>query len=243
MPSDRSNTVLLTRADEPLARDLAARGAKVVTVPCVRREPADRAALLDALTALGTADLLVLTSPAGVEAIGAVTDARAVPCAIAVVGPVTAGRLRALGREPEFVASVATGAAFGAELPLPRGAVLLARSDRALDELPATLRARGALIREVVAYRSRPGADGDVGVARAAVEAGATVVFASPSAVEGFAADICAELPVDHRVVAIGPTTAAAAVRLFDVSPLTALEPTARAIADLALEGSHVARH
>ena len=139
--------------------------------------------------------------------------------------------------------SVATGAAFGAELPLPRGAVLLARSDRALDELPATLRARGALIREVVAYRSRPGADGDVGVARAAVEAGATVVFASPSAVEGFAADICAELPVDHRVVAIGPTTAAAAVRLFDVSPLTALEPTARAIADLALEGSHVARH
>src|SRR5207237_8951605 len=126
----------------------------------------------------------------------------------AVVGPVAAGRLGALGREPEFVASVATGAAFGAELPLARGAVLLARSDRALDELPATLRARGALIREVVAYRSRPGADGDVGVARAAVEAGATGVFASPSAVEGLDADLCAELQRDSRGVAAGLTAA-----------------------------------
>src|SRR5207245_7996476 len=98
MRSDGPATVVLTRADEPLALELASRGAIVVTIPCVRREPADRAALLEALSLLSTADVLVLTSPAGVEAIAAVTDPRALPCPIAVVGPATAARLRACGR-------------------------------------------------------------------------------------------------------------------------------------------------
>src|SRR5690348_7535916 len=131
-------TVLLTRIDKPLERELISRGARVVTVPCVRREPADRATLVEALTGLDTADLLVLTSRAGVEAIAAVTDARAVPCAIAVVGPATAAHLRRLGREPDVIPSAANGASLAAELPLPNGVVLLARSDRALDDLRET---------------------------------------------------------------------------------------------------------
>jgi uroporphyrinogen-III synthase len=241
MRSDRPLTVLLTRSDEPLERELSSRGASVVTVPCVRREPADRALLVEALAGLDTDDLLVLTSRAGVDAIAAVTDARAVPCAIAVVGPATAAQLRRLGREPEVIPSAANGASLAAELPLPKGVVLLARSDRALDDLPETLHARGARVREVVAYRSRPGADGDVAAAREALAEGATVVFASPTAVEGFVSDVCAELPADCSVVAIGPTTARAVTRLLGLVPLAATRPTADAVAQLVLEGSHVA--
>jgi uroporphyrinogen-III synthase len=241
MRIDPPATVVLTRRDEPLEGELRSHGATVVTVPCVRREPADPVTLVDAITGLDTADLLVLTSGAGVEAVAAVTDARALPCAIAVVGPATAARLRRLGREPDAVPSLATGASLAAELPLPTGVVLLARSDRALDDLPSTLRARGARVREVVAYRSRPGADGDVEPAREAVAAGATIVFASPTAVEGFAADVCAEIGADCRVVAIGPTTARAVVRRFGLVPLTPSEPTAGAVAELILETPNVA--
>ena len=241
MRSDRPATVLLTRTDDELERELRSRGASVVTIPCVRREPADRAALVEALAGLDADDVLVLTSRAGVDAVATVTDARALPCAVAVVGPATAAYLRRLGREPDVVPSVATGASLAAQLPLPKGVVMLARSDRALDDLPSTLTARGARVREVVAYRSRAGADGDVAAAQEAVAAGATVVFASPTAVEGFSADVCPELSADCRVVAIGPTTARAVVRLLQVIPLVAAEPTADAVAEVALEGQVVA--
>jgi uroporphyrinogen-III synthase len=73
------------------------------------------------------------------------------------------------------------------------------------------------------------------------VAAGAIVVFASPTAVEGFAADVCSDLSADCRVVAIGPTTAQAVVRLLQFIPLVAAEPTADAVADVALEGDRVA--
>jgi uroporphyrinogen-III synthase len=233
--------VLLTRSDESLARELTSRGATVLTVPCVRREPADHAILVEALADLDTDDLLVLTSRAGVDAIAAVTDARAVPCAIAVVGPATAAHLRRLGREPDVIPSTANGATLAEELPLPKGVVLLARSDRALEDLPEILHARGARVREVVAYQIRPGADGDVAAAREAIGEGASVVFASPTAVEGFVGDVCAELPAQCTVVAIGPTTTRAVTRLLGVVPLTASQPSAEAVAQLVLEGSHVA--
>src|SRR5438132_237208 len=64
-----------------------------------------------------------------------------------------------------FLTRVPSGAALGRELPRARVA-LLARSDRALPDLPRTLRARGFEVREVVAYSTLSRAEGDVALVR-----------------------------------------------------------------------------
>ncbi|MHB8632296.1 MAG: uroporphyrinogen-III synthase, partial [Candidatus Limnocylindria bacterium] len=129
-----------------------------------------------------------------------------------------------------FVPSVPSGAALAVELPLPRGAALLARSDRAGDDLPAILRRRGAVVREVVAYRTVPQRP-------AAVPAGDVVVFASASAVDGFAAS---GAPV-ASTVAIGPSTAERVRTLLRTEPQVAAPSDAAIVAAIqsALEERH----
>jgi len=99
---------VLTRDDPDLAALLMARGFSVVTLPCVRLEPVDRAALRAVLVTLAARDVLVLTSPAGVDAVADAIDLRAVPCPIAVVGRATAKRLHAHGRAADHIASAPT---------------------------------------------------------------------------------------------------------------------------------------
>jgi uroporphyrinogen-III synthase len=108
-----------------------------------------------------------------------------------------------------FVASRADGATLGHELPLPRGEILLARSDLADGELPATLRHRGARVREIAAYRTVARIEGDAGVLRRAVARGpVTIVVASPSAVDALADAIDPDTLRRATFVAIGPRTA-----------------------------------
>jgi uroporphyrinogen-III synthase len=121
---------------------------------------------------------------------------------VAAVGAATADACRAAGLRVTFTPSTPSGAALAAELPLPRGRILLARSDRAADEPAKILARRGALVGEVAAYRTVPIAP------REPVAAGAVVVFASPSAVDGFA--LASSAPA--AAVAVG-TSAAARVR------------------------------
>lgn len=213
-----------------------------MTLPCVRREPVDRAALVAALATLGAQDVLVLTSPAGVDAVADAIDLRAVPCPVAVIGRATAWRLRTHGRIADRVASAPNGAALGRELPLPEGEVVLARSDRALRDLPEILRARGARVREEVAYRTRAAVPEDASAAREALSSdGAAVIVTSPSALEGLIAAVGTEALRRAVLVAIGPTTAAAIERLLHVAPRVASAPTAEAIADALKEESDVA--
>jgi uroporphyrinogen-III synthase len=238
----RTRSVVLTREDPKLATLLGERGASVVTLQCVRREPVDGAALRAALATLAARDVLVLTSPAGVDAVAGTIDLRAVPCPIAVIGRATGERLRLHGRIADRVASAPNGAALGRELPLPEGEVVLARSDRALADLPEALRARGARVREVIAYRTHADARGDASAARDALRSdGAAVVVTSPSALEGLVAAVGAEPVRCAVVVAIGPTTARAIERLLHVVPRVAEEPTAEAIADALWEERDVA--
>jgi uroporphyrinogen-III synthase len=213
-----------------------------VTLQCVRREPVDGAALRAALATLAARDVLVLTSPAGVDAVAGAIDLRAVPCPIAVIGRATADRLDGHGRIADRVASASNGAALGRELPLPAGEVVLARSDRALADLPEALRARGARVREVIAYRTHADARGDASAARDALRSdGAAVVVTSPSALDALVAAVGAEPVRCAVVVAIGPTTARAIERLLHVVPRVAEAPTAEAIADALSEGRDVA--
>ncbi|MEA2661962.1 MAG: uroporphyrinogen-III synthase [Chloroflexota bacterium] len=201
MPSEPA--VVLTRPrgeNARLAARLAARGIASHEIPCVEVRPLDDPSpLREALRVLTGDDLLVITSRAGARAVATVLGGG--PCAapVAAIGPGTASACRDAGLRVTFVPSIANGAALAAELPLPRGAILLARSDRAATEPGEILARRGATVGEVVAYRTTAVAP------REPVPAGAVVVFASPSAVDGFALS-GADLAV---AVAIGASTAA----------------------------------
>lgn len=206
-----SSVAILTRAPEdnaPLAVELRSRGVRVLDVPCVRTEPlADASALRAAIASVAPDDLLVLTSRAGADAVAAC--ARDVRCDVAAVGAATAERARDLGMRVSFVPSAASAGALARELPLPRGEVVLARSDLADASLPRALRERGARVREVTAYRTVARALGDVRAAREAIERGdATVVVASPSAVDALVVALGAEVLRRARLVAIGERTA-----------------------------------
>jgi uroporphyrinogen-III synthase len=183
-----------------LAARLAADGIESRELPCVEtRALEDSAALRDAVRALTGDDLLLVTSGAGARAVAAALDGAACLAPVAAVGPATAAACRDAGLRVAFVPAVASGAALAAEVPLPRGAILLARSDRAAGEPAEILARRGARVGEIVAYRTVPVAPTD------AVPGGAIVVFASPSAVDGFALSGATS---PDGAVAIGEATA-----------------------------------
>jgi hydroxymethylbilane synthase len=222
-------TVVLTRDDEDdreLADELRVLRARVAVVPCVRIEPLeDRTGLAHELAALGTEDLIVVTSRAGAAAIASCGLPLRAP--VATVGSATADRLRTEGITPAFVARSPSALALGVEMPLPRGTVLLARSDRATHELPAVLRGRGARVREATAYRTVLGVSGEIDLARDGLAAGdrPVVVFASPSAVDGFVGEMGGGSLSRARLVAIGPTTARRIAELTDSAATVARTP------------------
>lgn len=205
-----SSPVILTRApgdNRALAAALRAGGHEVVDLPCVTTVPLDdERELAGALAQLGDADRLIVSSQAGALAVlGALAGPPTSP--VATVGRRAAEVLRAGGVAVDLVS--ATGAELAAALPLPAGTVLLARSDRALPDLPALLRARGAAVREVVAYRTVARVDGDAARANELLAGGATLVVASPSALDALLDALGPAALAGARVIATGPTTAA----------------------------------
>ena len=203
-------TVVLTRepADNAeLASRIGDRAARIVELPCVRTEPLnDTSALAAELAALCEDDWLVVTSRHGAEAVAPWGQPRA---AVAAIGAATAERLRAYGVRVAFQPSASSGAALARELPRTSGVVLLARSDRALSDLPRVLRERGFTVREVVAYRTVAEASGDVAAVRALLASGepVAILFHSPSAVAGMLAAIEAALVARASIHVFGPAT------------------------------------
>ena len=229
-----SEIVVLTRRPEdnaPLADALRSRGATVLELPCVRTERlGDTTALERELASLRGDDLLVLTSRAGADAVAGVV--RHIPCEVAAVGPATAESARRAGMRVTYTASRADAETLGRELPLPRGDVLLARSDLADGGLPAVLRERGARVREVVAYRTVGEVTGDPAPVRAAFAAGAAIVVASPSAVAALRNAFGGEILRAASFVAIGPRTARSVRELIGVEPTVARGTDIDALAD-----------
>ena len=208
-------TVVLTREPDDnveLAARLRGTAARIVELPCVRTEPNDDAsALVGAMAGLREEDCVVVTSRHGADAIARCGPTRA---AVAAVGDATAARLRERGFRVAFQPSVATGTALARELPPRAGAVLLARSDRSLPDLPAILRERGFVVREVVAYRTIPEAQGDVAGVRALLASSlgnVAVLFHSPSAVAGMLGAIEAPLVARASIHVSGRSTMRAA--------------------------------
>lgn len=211
--------VTRTRAQAAeLVEALEALGAEVVIFPTIRIEdPADPEPLLAAARSLESYDWVVFTSANGVErfwrALESVgRDARAFGNArVACVGPATAAALAGCGIRADVVPSthVAEGV-LEAMLKAAdvRGArILLARAAGARAVLPDELRARGAHVDDVVAYRTVPEAHG-AGVMRSRVIQGEVdvITFTSSSTVEGWVQSVGAETG-GAIVATIGPIT------------------------------------
>jgi uroporphyrinogen-III synthase len=237
----RGRRILVTRRSEQtgsLREALSALGATVVEVPLIAHEPpADARPLDEALGRLARYDWVAFTSANAVEAVAARLARLGVPLAagvrLAAVGPSTAQAIAAhfRGRETdlqpasEFRAE-ALVEAFRAR-DLTGRHVLFPVSDRARDTLAAGLRAQGAVVESVVAYRTVTPDGVHARLDRALAEGIDLVVLASPSAVDSLMAAL-GERARGVAVAVIGPVTEEAARRAgLDVravaSPATAL--------------------
>jgi len=220
--------VVVTRAPEQsgeLIRQLEELGAEVLHLPVVRYEPPlDSGPLERAVADLASFDWLILTSQNAVRfftetvrgKFGMSLDSGVPLPRVAAVGPATAAAAREAGWEVAYIAGRFEGKALAAELgERVKGCkVLLPRSDRARADLPELLRANGAQVTEVVAYRTID-ADLNDSVAVEKICAGQvdSITFASPSAFHALVRAIGPRLrEVAGRVVlvAIGPVTAEA---------------------------------
>lgn len=219
--------VVVTRAIEQadeLVQRLEELGAEVLHVPAVRfKAPLDSTRLDEGLRNLSSFDWLVFTSQNAVRFVAnrmvelgfSVTALRDGAPKIAAVGEATAAAGRAAGFAVTYVASRASGAALAKELSerLAGRSVLLPQSDRARPELPNALRTAGAVVTEVVAYRTL-----DAPLARSGkleeIRSGEVdaIAFASPSAFHSMADALgMTELRrIGERaaIAAIGPVTA-----------------------------------
>ena len=158
--------ILVTRSREQageLSERLLDLGAEPVEFPAIRIVEPDSFSPLDAaLEGLSAFDWVVFTSANGVKAVFdrlwlKAKDSRSLAaCKIAAIGPATAKELEQRTVRPDLIAESFTSRglldAFGADLRGQRA--LLPRAQEATDALPEGLRARGAEVVEVAAYKT-----------------------------------------------------------------------------------------
>lgn len=219
-------TVVVTRhaaGEDALGARLVELGARVRELPSIAfAPPADPAPLDAALRGLEGFDWVVFASATAVErtlarlgALGLPVSALTRP-ALAAVGPATAARLAAAVRAPDLVPAAATGEAMAAALApgLAGKRVLLPRPAEGRPELVDGLRAAGARLEAVEAYRTVAAPVESLRQLAAWVGAGEVdaVAFASPSAVSAVVGALGPEVTLlrGTLLAAIGPTTAEA---------------------------------
>ncbi len=217
--------ILVTRAREQageMSRLLAEAGADPVELPLIQVLPLEDPGALDAALERRH-DWVVFTSVNGVravwqrlQAIGA--DARSLAGGrLCAIGPATAAELAAHGLRADYVPAEYVAEAIVAGLEVATGQlVLLPRAAIAPPSLAEGLRARGASVDDVVAYRTVPASlDSPASLAAMqALELGQldAVTFASSSAVRAFVnGGLWARRGHDPLVACIGPVTARAA--------------------------------
>lgn len=235
--------LLITRPERQageLARALADAGIESVAVPTISIRPAGPA-LDAALRGLDGAAWLVITSANGADAV--VERLRALHTELpdgtrlAAVGPATSAALRDGGltvhHVPDAYRTVAIAEGLG---PVAGARIVLARADAATPDLPRALRARGAIVEEVVAYRTLEGPASSRTLLAAALEGGIDgVTFTSGSTVRGLVRLARADQLVAVRrqpTYCIGPVTAEVATTAGFTVRVTATEHTATGLAE-----------
>lgn len=214
--------IAVTRASHqapPLADLIRNFGAMPILYPCIAiKAPLDSRALDDCLQRIGQFDWILVTSGNAVRAVAERLNALDLSLAsasirVAAAGPATAAELRRrLNCEARFVPTDYGADELARSLPISQPCrVLLPQSSLADESTAHILRARGADLRTVVAYRTvmgEGGADLRAMIGRAEIDA---LTFTSPSAVSFF----CRRCPVGAArqlpAACIGPATAARA--------------------------------
>jgi uroporphyrinogen III methyltransferase/synthase len=230
--------VLVTRSREQsgeIVERLESQGAEAIEAPLINIVPPDDFGPLDdACARAGGFDWIVFTSANGATAfmdrlLVGPRDVRALAGArLCAVGPGTASRLTRFGLKVDLVPDDHSAAGVVAALKengsLKGKRVLFAKGDIARDTLPEELRAVGAEVTEVIAYRTVTAeSDAHLGIYRELLDRRIdAVTFSSASAVRAFVSIYGADQAVDllnHTIVAaIGPVTADAALR-YGITP------------------------
>ena len=223
------------------AAALAPLGLEVVAMPVTAPAPAaDPQALVRALDAGGYA-AVVVASPRAAHELARAAAGRELP-EVWAVGPATRRALEIAKLPAQHPEGVRDGAELARTLAANRELrgrrVLVPRAEEGRVEGLAILRAAGAEVVDIVAYRTVAVAPGDPGVARGAellAGGGAAVcaVFA-PSQVAALAGVVGPLPALSTRFCAIGETTAAAVraagVASVAVAPAPTPEGMARAV-------------
>jgi uroporphyrinogen III methyltransferase / synthase len=228
-------TLLVTRPAgqaAELVSLLAERGIDAISVPTVEIAPAPPdGALDDAIQSLDGAAWLVITSVNGaaavLERLAALRRSLPAGVRVAAVGAATASALEAGGVQVDHVPSRYRTVAIAEGLGDVTGRrVVLARADAATRDLRDALLERGALVEDVVAYRTVEGPAASRDSVRAALAQPLDgVIFTSGSTVRGLHALLSP--PEALRATAlpaycIGPVTARVARRAGYAVPVVA---------------------
>lgn len=217
--------IAITRAvarAEAWASELRAHGVDTLICPTIAyAPPSNDASLVAALHAISHYDWLVLTSAAAVDTLAA-RQAFPLPARlqVAAVGQATAAALAGYGVRVDLLPAAQSAAGLLAESDALAGCrVLLPVADIAREALAAGLRARGAAVDVVTAYRTIPGPGAADLLEPLRARALDAIIFSSPSTLQ-YLLDGLAQLGIDRpaahallapvALVAIGPTTARA---------------------------------
>ena len=237
----KGRRVVVTRPREragTLSGRLRKLGAEVWEYPCIETVPIHPCPALESVE-LSRYEWLVLTSPAGVDALwrwldGCGKDARALgQLKLAAIGPGTARELACHGLRADYVPKVYDAAHLGQGLPAA-GRVLILRAEEGSPALTDGLRARNIAFDDVATYRTvyaNPRSE----QLRQAVEEGEAgiVTFTSASTVKGFVASVGEDADFSRMVGAcIGEQTAAEA-RKHGIPVTVAREATMEALLDV----------
>ena len=241
--------IVLTRAADDsagLAHALESLGAEVILLPTVAFAPPDDWRQLDQqLRRLDFFDAILFLSRNAARYVFDRCAQLGIQCErigasnrfIAAVGPATAGALEEKGLRVDYVAKHHTGESLVRELreTLAHRRVLLPRSDRGDDRVPAALREIGADATGVIAYRTVPAAIDPALLARVRGGEVDAIVFASPSAFHNLrdAIDASEIAALSARVpfAAIGPTTSRVIRDSAARVAVEAVDPSAASIA------------
>ena len=223
--------IVVTRP-EAQAGGLAARlrelGGEPIACPAIAiAPPADFAPLDTAIAHLDTYDRLIVTSANGVRALlGRMAEqgrdiAPLRRLSIAAIGPATARALEEHSLRASFVPTAYVAEAILAEIGDVAGQrILLPRADIAREALAVGLRAKGAVVDEIAAYRTVPGDGARELVAQLQLQEIDAITFTSSSTVRylldgveatGLERAAARALLQRAAIVCIGPITAATA--------------------------------
>lgn len=228
--------IAVTRPREDAAElsdRLAALGAQPIVAPMIRMTaPEDWGPLDAAIDRVGAFDWIIFTSVNAVDQFmqrlyREGRDVRQLNgVKLCAVGPSSRERLLRYGLNadlaPEAFQADEVVAALAANAPLDGNRFMLPRADVGRERLAEALRAAGAVVDDVVAYRAlpaEPDPDRDPDLYRLLLDGEVDVVtFTSAASVRNFAATFGAEQSADllqqTTVAVCGPVTAEAATRL-----------------------------